>query len=271
MENKSKIIFRTLRISCVLLAILLLFSGCTLIAQQKELESVKKWLEEDFSFTMSYHYMDLARHGTSQQTTQVFAADGSWSMINQRKVWNHSTDYNSKEIGEFYYRYENSQLICYSSIDGQAPQRMVVSNGEKAEMDRSKAYLVGAPALLPVYLEGLSVTQTDSATILTFQLPVEKLIADSTVLSVFINNTFTLAGQEYKNEYNAVIFCTLEADPQTLQPKSLSYDFSQLKPYLLSSGAQSGEEVLDSDFITMTYTFDYDLPNSIQIPIHLIP
>ena len=146
-----------------------------------------------------------------------------------------------------------------------------MSNSEKVEMDRSKADLVGAPALLPKYLEVLSVTQTDSATILTFQLPVEKLIADSTVLSVFINNMFTLAGQEYKNEYNAVIFCTLEADPQTLQPKSLSYDFSQLKPYLLSSGAQSGEEVLDSDFITMTYTFDYELPGSIQIPERLFP
>ena len=271
MENKSKIIFRTLQISCVLLAFFLLFSGCTSISQQKELASVKKWLEEDFSFTMSYQYMDLAHHGTSQQTTQVFAADGSWSMINQRKVWNHATDYNSQEIGEFYYRYENSQLICYSSIDGKAPQRIAVSNSEKVEMDRSKAYLVGAPALLPKYLEGLSVTQTDTATILTFQLPVEKIIADSTVLAVFINNMFTLAGEEYKSAYNAMIICRLEVTPETLQPKSLSYDFSQLKPYLLSSGAQSGEEALDSDFITMTYTFDYELPGSIQIPERLFP
>lgn len=271
MAGKCKIIFHTLRINCVLLAVLLLFSGCALIAPQNELTAVKRWLEKDVSFIMSYQYMDLAIHGTSQKTTQVYAADGSWSMIIQRKVWDHTTDYDSQETGEFYYRYENSQLICYSSIDGEAPQRITVSRSEKEEMDDSKAYLVGAPALLPEYLEDLSVTQTDTATVITFRLPVEKVIADSTVLSVFINNAFTLAGQEYKNEYNAMILCTLEADPQTLRPKSLSYDFSQLKPYLLSRGAQSGEEALDSDFITMTYTFDYNLSNSIPIPDRLIP
>lgn len=286
MASKPKFTFRMQQVCCILLAIVLLFCGCgqdtpgpenTTVSKteppapvEPDLGDVKQWLKKDFSFTLSYQYTNLGINGMSQETTQTFAADGSWSFINERKIWDHTANYESQENAEFYYLYEDSQLICYSSIDGSALQRTVVSSREKKEMDDSKAYIVGSPALLPKYLKNLCVTQENTVTVFTFELPVDKVLADSTFLSVFVNNAFILAGQEYKDEYQAVILCTLETDSQTLQPKSLSYDFSQIKPYILSSGAQSGEYALDSDFVTMVYSFDFNLRETTEIPGHLI-
>jgi hypothetical protein len=215
--------------------------------------------------------MNLAINGLSQETTQVFAADGCWSFQNQRKIWDHTANYESEENVEFYYRYEDSQLICYSIVNGNAPQRAVVTENGRKEMDDSKAYMIGVPGLLPDYLQDLSVTQTDDAAILTYTLPVEKVLADSTLLAVYIQNVFALSNYEYEPEGQLLIGCTFETDPETFQPKSLSFDFSQLKPYVLSNGAQSGEFALGADFMTMVYTFDYNLPSTIAIPENLIP
>ena len=241
------------------------------VTLQADLSAVEPWLEKDCSFTLTYEYMNLAINGMQQKSTQSFAADGSWSFKNEQKIWDHTYDYEVQVTSEFFYRYENSQLVCYSSIDGQTPQYAVLSDSEKAAMDESKTYMVGVPALLPEYLQELSVTQADDTTVFAFQLPVEKVLADNTILSVFLQNVFSLSGNEYKAEYNAMILCTLETDPQTHQPKTLSYDFSQVKPYVLSAGAQSGESAFDGDFLTMTYFFDYALPDTLEVPTHLIP
>ena len=238
---------------------------------QDPLIILKQWLEKDYSFTLAYQYINLAINGTSQETTQTFAADGGWHFKNHRKVWDHTTGYEADEDAEFYYCYEDGQLICYSSINKGAPQRAVLSNKERKEMDDSKAYLIGAPGLLPDYLQDLSMVQREDAAVFTYSLPVKQVLSDNTLLSAYIHNVFALSSYEYQAETRLLIGCTFETDPQTFQPKSLSFDFSQLKPYVLSTGAQSGEYALDTDFMTMVYTFDYTLPSTITLPENLIP
>ena len=267
----------TLQLACIFLSLTLLLSGCANIfpfgekVPQGPMGQLHQWLNKDSSFSISYMYMNLAINGMSQQITQTQAADGSWYFKNQRKVWYHNPDYESEEAVEYYYRYEDSRLVCYSSINGDTPQRAQLSDRDIAEMDASKASMVGVPGLLPEYLQELSIVQTNEAATISFRLPVDKVLADDTYLSVFVSNVFSLSGNEYKPEYNATILCTFETDPQTFRPKSLSYDFSQIKPYVLSSGAQSGEDALDTDFLTLEYTFDYDLPGTTQIPDNMIP
>lgn len=278
------------RFVCIFLSLALLFCGCAPITadpattpassatemdpdtpSQDPLVILKQWLGKDCSFTLSYLYMNLAINGLSQETTQVFAADGGWSFQNQRKNWDHTTNYETEENAEFYYRYEDSQLICYSIINGNVQQRAVLNKADQKAMNDSKAYMIGVPGLLPDYLQDLSVTQTDDAAVFTYTLPVEKILADSTLLAAYIQNVFALSNYEYKPEDQLLIGCTFETAPETFQPKSLSFDFSQLKPYVLSNGAQSGEFALDADFMTMVYTFDYNLPSTIAIPENLIP
>lgn len=262
---------------CVFLSLVLLLSGCANIfhfgkkTPSGPMGQLQQWLNKDSSFTISYQYMNLAVNGMSQSITQTQAADGSWSFHNQRKVWYHTSDYEVEESAEFYYRYEGSQLVCYSSIDGSTPQRAQLSDRDIAAMDADKALMVGVPGLLPKYMQELTITQTNEAATFSFRLPVEKVLADNTYLSAFVSNVFTLSGSAYKPEYNATILCTFETEPQTFQPRSLYYDFSQIKPYVLSEGALSGETALDSDFLTMTYTFDYALPATTQIPDYMFP
>ena len=278
------------RFVCIFLSLALLFCGCAPITadpattptssatetdpdtpSQDPLVILKQWLEKDCSFTLSSLYMNLAINGLSQETTQVFAADGCWSFQNQRKIWDHTANYESEENAEFYYRYEDSQLICYSIINGNVQQRAVLNKADQKAMNDSKAYMIGVPGLLPDYLQDLSVTQTDDAAVFTYTLPVERILADSTLLAAYTQSVFALSNYEYKPEDQLLIGCTFETDPETFQPKSLSFDFSQLKPYVLTNGAQSGEFALDADFMTMVYTFDYNLPSTIAIPENLIP
>lgn len=262
---------------CVFLSLVLLLSGCTNIFHFGEktpsgpMGQLQQWLNKDSSFTISYQYMNLAVNGMSQSITQTQAADGSWSFHNQRKVWYHTSDYEVEESAEFYYRYEGSQLVCYSSIDGSTPQRAQLSSRDIAAMDKDKASMVGILGLLPEYMQELSIVQTNEAATISFRLPVDKVLEDETFLSMFVSNTFSLSGNEYKTAYNASILCTFETAPQTFQPKSVSYDFTEIKPYVLSSGAQSGEVAFEADFLTMEYTFDYNLPATTQIPDYMIP
>ena len=261
------------KIVCVLLSVILLLCGCTLNVpwlSQDPLTALQTWLKKDSSFTVAYQYTNLAINGITQQTEQTFASDGSWYFKNHQESWDHQSGYEAEENAEFYYRYENSQLVCYNSINGDPAQRTVLTPQQKAEIDQSKADIVGVPGLLPDYLQDLSVTSgTDTATI-AFKLPVDKVLSDSTFLSTFLESVFYLSDSAYKSEYNAFVLCVFETDPQTFQPKSLTYDFSQIKPYVLSQGAQSGEAVFDIDFVTMSYTFNYDFPDTIEIPAQLI-
>lgn len=238
------------------------------------LTAAEDWLEKDFSFTMTYEYMNLAINGMQQRTEQVFGKDGSWSMLTERQVWNHSTDYRQVETAQFYYRYEGSQLVCYHNADGKVPQRTVISDRDWDEMEDSKALIVGASALMPDYLEGLYVTQpvgNDAVTVLTYWLPVEKVMSDSTMLSVYVNRVFALSGTTYPLDADAGILTIFEVDSQTHQPISLSYMFQELKPYVLSTGAQSGEAAFDTDFMTMCYSFDYDIPDTVTVPEEMLP
>ena len=280
------------RILCILTLCVILFAGCsqgeqTVLYQGEQtgpqqsemtdrelLTAAEDWLGKDFSFTVTYEYMNLAINGMQQRTEQVSGKDGSWSMLTERQVWDHSTDYRQEETAQFYYRYEGSQLVCYHNADGEGPQRTVISDRDREEMEDSKALMVGVSALMPDYLEGLYVTQpvgNDAVTVLAYWLPVEKVMSDNTMLSVYVNSAFALSGNIYPPDADAGILTILEVNTQTCQPISLSYMFQELKPYVLSTGAQSGEAVFDTDFMTMCYNFDYDIPNTVTVAEEMLP
>ncbi|MBE6944394.1 MAG: hypothetical protein E7453_09135 [Ruminococcaceae bacterium] len=257
---------------CFLLAALLVFSGCSITKGPKsDIEKLQDWLEKDCSFNMSYQYNLFPFLGTSQNTVQTFGTDGSWSFINDRKDWNRRSDYEATEHAEHYYRYEDKVLVCYNRFNNDPPKRIEITKSMAAEMDKSMRYLVGIPAILPTYMEELSVAHSGDSTTFSFSLPVRKVLDDQTLLSSFVYKAFSLSGNEYKDEWNLKILCTVEAEGETVCPQTVTYDFSQLKPYIMTNGAQSAEYALDTDFMTMTYSFDYVLSSPIEIPAQLIP
>lgn len=286
------------KILCILTLCAILFAGCSqgkqaglhqdeqTEPQQSEqsqqiertdrelLSAAEEWLKKDFSFKVTFAYTNLAINGMQQCSEQVTGRDGSWSMLTERQMWDHRTDYRQEEAAQFYYCYEDSQLVCYYDVEGEGPERTVISEHNREEIEDSKALMVGIPALMPEYLENLYVTKptgNDAVIVLTYRLPVDKVMADSTILSVYVNNAFALSGNTYPPEADAGILTIFEVDTQTCQPISLSYMFHEVKPYMLSTGAQSGEAALDTDFMTMYYEFDYDIPNTVAVPEEMLP
>lgn len=234
------------------------------VPQGDDLSVLKEQLSQKWNFQISYRYMHLAYNGFSQETIQTYAKDGSFFSSTERSYWDHIRDYEESAWAEFYYRYEDNDLICYFKEKGSDSQRSVINTKTQREMEADRLMLVGPEGLLPEYMEDFE--EKTENTCYTFRLPVAKIMKDETLLSIFIQNAFTLYGSEYDKNTNISIMCTLETDPESLRPLKLEFDFSELKPYVLSSGALSGEYAVDIDLMYMRYTFNADFADTISIP-----
>ena len=238
----------------------------TTAAPPEPLDVVKDWLSQNFGFQISYLYHNYLYIGTSQESSMIFATDGSYSMTTTRRTWADMSDYSEEETGEFYYRYEDDQLICYMRTDDGPFQRGIMSKADIQAQEETRPFLVGVPAITPDHLQELSLEETADAAIFTYQLSLKNVMADSTILTTFLANAFSLHGDEYDGKTDLPIYCTLETDPETYRPRSFTLDFTEIKPLVLDDGPLSAEYALGLDLMTMTYTFDYDLPESVTIP-----
>lgn len=274
------------RILSVLLALLWVISlwGCgqtapretdppvtTTAPPPEPLEVVKGWLEETFSFHLSWMYMDLAYYGNSQETDMLYATDGSFRMITQRKSWNHLSGAESEEVAEFYYQYEGDDLVCYMRINDPQFSRGVMSDADLEAMDRDRPRMTGALAIAPDFLQDLELTETADGATFTYRLPLEEVLDSGSILGISLQNAFNQSGKQYDPSTKLSVGCTLETDPETYRPRSLTFDFTEVKPYVLSSGALSGEYALQTDFLTMSYDFNYDLEDTVPIPEEVLP
>ena len=239
------------------------------MTDEERLRYAVKWFDKNFSFTMEYLFENAPINGVRQRTEQVFGNDGSWSMVTTQEIWNDINGQRQETTDYHYYRYEDSQLICYSKLAGESQVRIEITEKQLAEIQESKGYLVGAPTFMPDYLEGLYVIQpsgNDAVTVFGYWLPVDKVIEDRTVLSTYMQNVLNLSGKSYPSDASAGILVIFEVDAQTLRPISLTCLFQELKPYILSSNALIADGASDKDPMIVTYVFDFDLPDTAAIP-----
>lgn len=234
------------------------------VPQEDDLSVLKRQLSQKWNYQISYRYMHLAYNGFSQETIQTYAKDGSFFSSTERSYWDHPQDYEESTSAEFYYRYEDNDLICYFKENDNDSQRSAINAKAQREMEASRLMLVGPDGLLPKYLEDF--TERSENTCYTFRLPVAEILKDETLLSIFIQNAFILYGSQYDESANISIMCTLETESDSLRPIKLEFDFSELKPYVLSSGALSGEYAFDTDLMYMRYIFNADFADTISIP-----
>lgn len=267
MEKNRRITIKT--VALLLICIFVLLCGC----QQKNfddvsdnglVEKIKSQLSNDFSFNCSYDYINLAINGMSQLMVQRYGKDGSFSFLIDRHQWEHSNNYDVKEKVEYYYRYEDDILVCYMRKDGQNVERIEISNDELEIMNKDKLRIVGEKVLFPSYLENFE--EVVSGEKYTFSLSVSKILESDSFLSVYLKNVFILCGKENEDFEKIDILCVCETEKDSYRPITISYDFNNLKTYVLSSGALSGEEAFNGDFMGMTIEFDYDLPKTVEVP-----
>lgn len=284
------------RILCILALCGMLFAGCSQTGQTAQptetvtqptetetrqtepmqtqmtvneiLAEAAKWLEKDCNFIMTYRFMNPGVCGMQLRSEQMFGEDGSRAVVTVRQVQYPGEQEIQTGIGEFYYRYEGSEYVCYSRIDDQTPQRGVVTDQDLKQMNADKALLVGAPCLMPDYLSGLALTDAgvEEMIVLSYWLPLDKILTDSTFVSAFVNNAFGVSGKTRPLDSDASIFVLFQLDATTCQPMALTCYFNEVRSYLLPESALTGEVLEDQELMIVDYRFDYDLVDSVPVP-----
>lgn len=241
-------------------------------AENTALDKIRSMLDvefDEYAFELSYMYMHLIYNGFSQTTKSMPAKDGTMYFFTEFKQWNHYTDYSEEEKDEFYYRTEGSDYIAYYSYDGGEVVREYVGEKGRQEMQKSYVQLAGSDAILPKYLRHFEESEKSNQTITyTYQIPVQKIIENYTILTNYIQGAFSCYGSEYDPQLDLSVSCTLEVNAETLQPIFFSCDFSELEPYVLSQGALSGADALQTELMYFTISFDYALQDTAPIPEH---
>lgn len=238
-----------------------------------DLICLRQWLGEKYSYSISKQYMNLAINGFSQVITQETAQDGSFHFVVNWRQWDHPTNYDNSSKREYYYRYEGFTLCCYLRENDGEPTRMKLNKSDMDSLTCDKAQVIGPDALLPDYLEDFREIYDEEAgqSGFSFRLPLKDVLSDDTLLRTYIDCIFCLLDSAYDPALNLNICCVVWTDPDTLQPIKLFYDFSELKPYVLTNGALSGEYALNTELMYFIYEFNYETIDTIPVPQDFIP
>lgn len=235
---------------------------------------IKEWLSKDCSFSISMDYRNIAIDGFSHNIRQDNGVDGSFHFLSAFRQWDHPAEYEYEDKTEYYYQYEDGNLVCYVRMNDQEPVRGVLTAEVTEEIMRDKQKVVGAKGLLPDYMTNAEYKpseEDETLAVYTYQLPLKAVLQDGGMLSSFVQNAIMISGKmdAVRQDVHILAKFTVEAD--TLKPISLTFDFGELKPHLFSEGALSGEFALGMDLMKMQYTFDYQLEKQIPVPQEFIP
>ena len=238
------------------------------------LTRMRMQMNGNYSFNLSMNYTNLLVNGISQDVVQEYAENGDFHFTTTARQWDHGTETDITTKGEYYYRYENGELVCYSKINDGETERRELTFDDFQEIKDTERDSISVNAIFPSYIESLTDEGIDEETgcaLYTFTLPVGKVLSDQTMLSNLVTYAYYLSGNLYDPTIPINIGCTVYADADSLRPLKVVYDFTELKPYVLSDGALSGEFALDSDLMSMTYMFYYDLLAKLEIPSEFLP
>lgn len=232
------------------------------------LSAVRAWLGENCSFTIEGNFTQLGMYGFSQTITQTTGQDGSFFFATEFRQWDHTSDYEQIQLGEYFYRTESGSLICYARMDGGQIQRSVLGIGEALSLSQGKLQMVGPEALLPEWGQPCGeLGQTESGNLLVkVALPLQTLLRENSFSAAFLSATLNMAWQPFDQETQVTIFCEAEVRPDTMQPVSIRYDLNALKPWVLSDGSISGEFALGTELLYLRYHFDYAMDESVKAP-----
>ena len=271
----KKRVFTTL--CCVLVLLFFNFNVVTVCADQntrKIRSELEAWLSKECSFSMSMEYRNLVFDGYSHEIRQENAVDGGFHFVSLFKQWDRLSNYEYEEKAEYYYQFEDGDLVCYMKMNDQNPSRGVLSKEDTRMLLADKQRVVGIEVLLPEYMENFEYaesTEQENQTICSFALPLKRILEEPSMMANLVYNAMSMSGEDAVAKKNVSVLAELIVETDTLKPLSLTYDFDELKPYLFSDGALSGEFAFDIDLMSMTYEFDYQLHERIHVPEEFAP
>lgn len=229
----------------------------------ESLEVIRQWLTEPCSFCVSTHYHYFPFYGVDQELRQVHGQDGSFNFRITVRQWNNSTNSDNTTHDYFHYRYEGNDYVCYYQNE---QARMLVSADDLKSMERDKLRIVGPDALLPRELSNLREEAMDLETgyrVFLWEAPLSTLLHTGSYFSIFVYNAASWSDASLDGK-DPILGFTLLVEPETLQPRELTVDFTEVKPLLFSDGALSGEFAMDIDLLSAGIRFNYDLAASVE-------
>lgn len=269
MKNCKSYRFISFLLICVILCISLTGCDSAPVASDNSstvvdpVKSIKSQLHYDSSFKVSFDFNNFLYNGFSQKIEQTSAKDSSFRFLLNRSQKNYSSEDFSERV-EYYYRYEKSDFICYMKKDDGDVERAKVSSETQHLMDLDRLRIIGADTLLPDYLEDF--TEKVAGEEYTFRLPLNKVMDDDSYLNAFLSMAYTFGGKEHNDSLNLYITCTVYVEKDSYRPTKISYDFTEVKPYVFGDGVISAEYAFQSDFMTMAIEFDFNLLPTIEVP-----
>lgn len=260
--------------SIVLCFTLFMGSVCAKEDVQQMRASLEKWLAEECSFSLEMEYRNFVFDGYLHEIHQETASDGSFHFVSVFKQWDRPAFYEYEERAEYYYRFEDGDMVCYMKINDQEPSRGVLSSEETQMLWADKQRLIATDVLLPKYTENFELKKSqedEKLTIGSFSLPLKRILEEQGMMANLIYNAMAMSGKDAVADQEVFILAELIVETDTFKPLSLTFSFDELKPYLFSEGALSGEFALGMNLMSMTYQFDYHLPDEIAVPDEFIP
>lgn len=235
------------------------FPVVTTEASEDEVETVRRWMAEPVSYTLSCYYYNLPNYGFDEQMLQTYGKDSSFNFEISIHYWNHTTGEDETQRYDWHYRYEDGQLVCYSCSDR---MRMPISAQTKEQMDRDNQRIIGLDAILP---EGTVWEKKKQYGCIRYswEAPLSVLTQSGSFTASFIDNVKAMCGDSMENADPVLKFC-LEVESGNLRPTRLTVDCTDVKPYVLSEGAMSGEFALKTNLLSMEILYVYDLKDTVE-------
>ena len=234
------------------------------------LDAVRERLNEKYSYEVNRFFLNLAKNGFEETIIQRFAKDDSFTYDQTQRIWDHEAGSDNAVRRLFYYRYEGNDFVCYMKIDDQDTTRNVLDEETITEIRNSEVGFLSSYAILPEYLTDFieMPSEIEGERVFSFILSVSDIKKDAydSYVSSYLNAALDFSEIDADKEplFGYEIKCELKTDDE-LYPVSIEYDFSSLATLTGSYVLYDGNDSL----LNVQLSFDFDLPNTIEMPDEL--
>lgn len=243
-----------------------------------QVAALRDWLGQPMSVDMEMYYDYFPLYGYDFSIRQLTGEDESFRFTQITSTFpsqayadgDEDAPWEDTEVEDWYYGWEDQVFVCYDP-DG---NRSVLSKKTRREILEDASRVFGEAAVLPEELTDFRDGGTDETTgnrVFDYQIPVSVLLEAGTMPAWHINTAVSWSGGmttlqplEELEQADPPVYIRLEAAPDTLRPIRVSFDFSEVKPYLFGNGPMSAEYAMDVNVLYITIDYSFTLPATVE-------
>ena len=236
---------------------------------QEAREALGAWLEQDCSFDMLFRCLSLpGQYGYEEKINQSCATDGSFTFYISARWWDKGTGVDASDRAEYHYAWEDETYVCTMRHNDEPVERIPMTRPQQEDLDQSRRQMIGVDTLLPSWAEDFRQEPVENAPELLcfrYALPLERLLREENMLSKELDIVLQLQELDTYPE-GLCVEVSLCAEKESLRPRDVYYDFSELTPYVFEDWEHLPEAAEDTARMEMRFSFDFDLAETVPLP-----